>query len=92
MCPRSRGKTLRTHDDSALGQPMSIQLPQMQRGLNADLERARTRMVERHLVGHDIATLSVLNAFRRVARESFLPEELVEFGSTRSFSRRARAQ
>lgn len=36
-------------------------------------------MVERHLASRDIAALSVLEAFRRVPRENFIPEDLVQF-------------
>lgn len=46
---------------------------------NATRESDRLRMVERHLAGRDIVDPLVLEAFRTVAREEFLPAELAEF-------------
>jgi len=44
-----------------------------------DFEHARRRMVEFHLAGRGIADPRVLDAFRSVPREAFLPESLAEF-------------
>jgi protein-L-isoaspartate(D-aspartate) O-methyltransferase len=42
-------------------------------------EQARQEMVERQLVRHGISNTAVLDAFRRVPREEFVPAGLVEF-------------
>ena len=42
-------------------------------------ERARAHMVDAHLARRGIADPRVLEAFRRVPREAFVPPELVEF-------------
>ena len=47
--------------------------------MNRNLEASRARMVERHLAGRNIRTPIVLEAFRLVPREDFLPEDLAEF-------------
>lgn len=44
-----------------------------------DLERLRARMVESHLVRRGINDPNVLDAFRFVRREAFLPANLAEF-------------
>ncbi|HSO33509.1 MAG TPA: protein-L-isoaspartate(D-aspartate) O-methyltransferase, partial [Labilithrix sp.] len=44
-----------------------------------DLERRRTRMVEAHLARRGITSPKILDAFRSVARDAFLPAELAEF-------------
>jgi len=44
-----------------------------------DFARARSQMVERHLVHRGIRSRPVLEAMRAVARERFLPTELEEF-------------
>ena len=44
-----------------------------------DLERARARMVDLHLAACGIIDPRLLDAFRSVPRESFLPENLAEF-------------
>ena len=44
-----------------------------------DLERARARMVDLHLAARGIMDPRLLDAFRSVPRESFLPENLAEF-------------
>ncbi len=40
-----------------------------------DMNQARAQMGEQHLVGRDIRDPNVLEAFRRVPREGFVPEE-----------------
>lgn len=45
----------------------------------ADLERARVRMVDLHIARRGITDPNILNAFRRVPREAFLPANLAEF-------------
>lgn len=44
-----------------------------------DLESGRRAMVERHLARRGIHDARVLDAFRRVPREAFVPAELTEF-------------
>jgi protein-L-isoaspartate(D-aspartate) O-methyltransferase len=45
----------------------------------SDFERMRERMTELHLAGRGIADRRVLDAFRSVPREAFLPPHLAEF-------------
>jgi protein-L-isoaspartate(D-aspartate) O-methyltransferase len=45
----------------------------------SDFERTRHRMVEAHLAHRGMTNPKTLEAFRRVAREAFVPEELAEF-------------
>jgi protein-L-isoaspartate(D-aspartate) O-methyltransferase len=45
----------------------------------ADLTRRRTRMIEAHLAERGIASARILDAFRSVPREAFVPDELAEF-------------
>jgi protein-L-isoaspartate(D-aspartate) O-methyltransferase len=44
-----------------------------------DFEQIRARMVENHLARRGIADAKVLEAFRTVPREAFVPPELLEF-------------
>jgi protein-L-isoaspartate(D-aspartate) O-methyltransferase len=44
-----------------------------------DLDLARSHMVEAHIAGRGITDLRVLDAFRQVRREGFVPPELAEF-------------
>jgi protein-L-isoaspartate(D-aspartate) O-methyltransferase len=43
------------------------------------LDEERTQMVERHLAARGISDPRILDAFRTVRREDFIPEELAEF-------------
>jgi protein-L-isoaspartate(D-aspartate) O-methyltransferase len=45
----------------------------------ADVARAHVLMVDSHLAGRGITDPRLLDAFRDVAREAFVPEELAEF-------------
>lgn len=47
--------------------------------MSSDFARARMHMVERHLRRRDITDVVVLDAFRSVRREAFLPPNLAEF-------------
>ena len=44
-----------------------------------DLESQHARMMEHHLTGRDITDPRILDAFRSVSREEFVPDKLAEF-------------
>lgn len=52
-----------------------------------DFAAARDRMVERQIAGRGIQDPLILEAFRAVPREAFVPEKLHEFAMTTRRSR-----